>query len=70
MVEVSFGRFPEPEERHYFKRIPTSFKLSDHQVDELIWAGRELLLQSPEYQRLVQQLGGQLPERTPRPVKD
>jgi NTE family protein len=70
MIEVGFGGFPEPADRRHFKRIPTSFKLSDYQVDELIWAGRELLLHSTEYQRLVKYLGGQLPERTARPIKD
>jgi NTE family protein len=70
MVEVSFGRFRNSKDRRYFKRIPTSFKLSDHEVDELIWAGRELLLDSPDYQRLVGHLGGRLPDKTPRPTKD
>jgi len=70
MIEVAFARFPDADDRRYFKHIPTSFKLSDHQVDELIWAGRELLLRSPEYQRLVSHLGGRLPERKPRPVDD
>jgi NTE family protein len=69
-IEVSFDRFPDPDDRRYFMRIPTSFKLSDHQIDELIWAGRELLLRSPEYQRLVSYLDGRLPERSARPVDD
>jgi NTE family protein len=47
MVEVGFARFPDPEDRHYFKHIPTSFKLSDHQVDELIWAGPRLPERTP-----------------------
>jgi NTE family protein len=70
LVEVSFEDFAEEPDRRYFKRIPTSFTLSDHQVDELIWAGRELLLDSTEYQRLVQFMGGKPAERTPRPVDD
>ncbi|MBW2698085.1 MAG: patatin-like phospholipase family protein [Deltaproteobacteria bacterium] len=70
MVDVSFENFPDEQDRRYFKRIPTSFRLRDQQVDELIWAGRELLLNSREYQRLVAFVGGTLPNRTPRPVDD
>ena len=70
LVEVSFENFPEEGDTRYFKRIPTSFKLGDHQVDELIWAGRELLLDSPHYERLVRSVGGKPAERTPRPVDD
>ena len=67
LVDVSFENFPEFDDRRYFKRIPTSFLLNDHQIDELIWAGRELLLTSARYQELVRDLGGTMPARTPRP---
>jgi NTE family protein len=70
LVAVDFEDFAEKANRRYFKRIPTSFNLSDDQVDELIWAGRDLLLASSEYRRLVGFLGGQLPERKPRPDND
>jgi NTE family protein len=70
VVDVDFENLEDKKDRRYFKRIPTSFKLSDHQVDELIWAGRNLLLDSPDYQRLVAHVGGTLPERTPRPKRD
>jgi NTE family protein len=70
LVDVSFENFPDEQDRRYFKRIPTSFKLSDHQVDELIWAGRELLLQSADYKRLVESLGGKPADETPRPTAD
>ena len=70
MVEVSFERLPDAEDRLYFKHIATSFKLSEREVDDLIWVGRDLLLASPEYQRLVRHLGGTLPERAPRPADD
>ena len=67
LVEVSFESFADERDRRYFKRIPTSFTLSDRRVDELIWAGRELLLDSPQYQRLVEHAGGRPAERTTRP---
>jgi NTE family protein len=68
LLDVSFENFPDERDRRYFKRIPTSFKLSDRQVDELIWAGRELLLDSADYKRLVESVGGKPAEKTPRPV--
>jgi NTE family protein len=56
MINVSFDAFENPDERRYFKRIPTSFKLSDRQVDRLREAGRQLLRDSPAFQRLLQEL--------------
>ena len=70
MVEVSFERVPEAEDRSYFEHIATSFKLSEREIDDLIWVGRDLLLASPEYQQLVRHVGGTLPERVPRPADD
>jgi len=55
MINVSFDEFEDPEERRYFKRIPTSFTLSDKQVDRLREAGRQLLRDSPEFQQLLQE---------------
>jgi NTE family protein len=69
LVEVGFENFADEKDRRYFKGIPTSFKLSDAQVDELIWAGRELLLDSRDYELLVQSVGGKPAEKTPRPAK-
>ncbi len=55
-VEVSFDLAPTKEERRYMKRIPTSFALGHKDVDRLIAAGREILLDSPAYRELVEQL--------------
>ncbi len=55
-VEVSFDLAPTEEERSYLKRLPTSFKLSDEQVDHLIAAGRTILRDSPDYQAALQLL--------------
>jgi NTE family protein len=41
----------------FFNRIPTSFKLSDEQVDRLIEAGRELLRNNPDFQKFLSDLG-------------
>ncbi len=60
LMEVSFRGIQEAERRRFFNRVPTSFKLSDEQVDQLIQAGREILRNNPEYRRLVADLGGRV----------
>jgi NTE family protein len=56
-VEVNFSEHPDPEERDYLKRLPTSFVLSGEAVDRLIAAGRLILGNNPEYQRLLREAG-------------
>ena len=57
-VQVGFVDILQPEARRFFNRIPTSFNLSEEQVDRLIEAGHELLRNNPDYQRLLADLGG------------
>jgi NTE family protein len=57
-IQLSFRDVPEPKLRLFFNQVPTSFDLSDEQVDKLIKAGRELLRWNPEFQRLLTELGG------------
>jgi NTE family protein len=57
-VRVEFNDIEHPEERRFFNNIPTSFHLSEEQVNRLIEAGRELLRNNPNYQRLLADLGG------------
>ena len=52
-IEVNFSEHPDPEERVYLKRLPTSFVLTDEAVDHLIDAGRLVLKNNSEYQRLI-----------------
>jgi len=54
MINVSFDGFDDEVERRYFKLIPTSFSLSDEEVDGLRNAGRRLLRASDGFQRLVE----------------
>jgi len=56
-VEVNFSEHPDPEERDYLKRLPTSFVLSNEAVDRLIAAGRLILRNNTEYQRLLGEAG-------------
>ena len=58
---------PELERRHFLNQIPTSFSLTDEQVDSLIAAGGDLLRSHPEFQRLMRDLAAdsQAPEAKP-----
>ena len=57
-VQLGFGDIEQPEARRFFNQIPTSFKLSEEQVNRLIEAGHDLLRNNPDYQRLLVDLGG------------
>lgn len=46
----------DPQQRHFLNQAPTSFSLTDEQVDGLIAAGGELLRSHPEFQRLLRDL--------------
>jgi len=52
-VEVNFSEIDDESERDYLKKLPTSFVLSDEAVDRLIVAGRTVLRNNSEFQRLV-----------------
>jgi NTE family protein len=58
-IEVNFSEYPDPQERDYLKRLPTSFVLTDEAVDRLIAAGRLILRNNTEYQRLLSEAGSQ-----------
>jgi len=57
-IKVGFRDFAQPEQLQFFNQVPTSFSLTDEQVDKLIAAGRELLRSNPEYQRFVAGVNG------------
>ena len=56
MVYVGFDELEDEEERQFLKWLPTSFVLTDREVDRLRAAGRRLLRESPEFQQLLQAL--------------
>lgn len=58
-IQVGFRDIRQPEQLRFFNQVPTSFSLTDEQVDKLIAAGRELLRSNPDYQRFVAGLGGE-----------
>lgn len=55
-VHVGINRVDKPELLHFFNRVPTSFSLTNEQVDALIAAGRQLLHQDPDFRRLLADL--------------
>lgn len=56
LIEVSVEDIQPLEARDFFNKIPTSFSLDDEQVDRLIEAGRKLLRNHPEFQKLLADL--------------
>jgi NTE family protein len=56
LVQVRFDALDDEAERHYFKRLPTSFALKPEEVDKLRDAARRILTQSKEFQRLLRDL--------------
>lgn len=64
-IRLSFESVPDGPLRRFLNEIPTSFALSDEQVDRLIATGRTLLRENPDFQRLVRSLGGAVPAPPP-----
>jgi NTE family protein len=56
VVEVSFEHVRDPKERAYLEQLPTSFSLSDEQVDRLIEAARTVLRGSGQFQAVLEEL--------------
>jgi len=57
-IRVGFRDIQQPKQIKFFNQVPTSFSLSDEQVDKLIAAGRELLRANADYRRFLAGLGG------------
>ena len=53
LVRIDFNSIPQQERRLFFNQIPVSLTLSQQEVNELIRAGRELLLDNAVFQRFV-----------------
>ncbi len=55
-IKLDFQSIGDKQYRRTFNNMATSFSLPDDEVDQLIEAGRQLLLQSPAYQELLQMI--------------
>ena len=55
-IQVDFKDIQDSGLRKYFDQVPTSFSLTNEQVDKLIEIGRQLLRNNPEFRRLLRDL--------------
>lgn len=53
-IDVSFDSITDPQERRYFMELPTSFVLSNEEVDKLRALAGRLLREAPGYRDLIQ----------------
>lgn len=60
LIQLSFSDVPDSEGRRFFQTLPTSFSLTNEQVDKLIAVGGQLLRSNPDFRRfMAQQTEGQ-----------
>jgi NTE family protein len=57
VVDVSFQALEDRKELEYLNNLPTSWALPDAAVDRLRAAARKIILASPEFQRLLKDVG-------------
>jgi NTE family protein len=60
MIHLNFAALPDKAERDYFYTIPTTLSLPQKQVDRLRDVAARLLYASPDFQRLVADMGGRV----------
>ena len=71
-IDVSFPRIKDPKELAFLNSQPTSFVLTPEAVDHLRAAAGAIIQDSPEFKRLVKDVGGRIvvyPEAIPAPAK-
>ena len=70
-IDVSFADLEDKAEFDYLNDLPTSFALPDEAVDRLRAAAGRIILESPEFQRLLKDVGvklvAPLPVASPKP---
>jgi NTE family protein len=59
-IDVSFQALEDPAEFEYLNNLPTSFVLSEEAVDRLRAAAGKIIIDSPEFQRLVHDTGARV----------
>ena len=62
-IDVSFAALDDLQERQYLNQLPTSFSLDAKDVDRLRAAADKILLSSPEFQRLIKDIGATITTR-------
>ena len=56
-IQVDFDSIDDPAQRAWFKNLPTNFQLPRETIDKLVAVGRDLLLEDPEFKRLMKEIG-------------
>jgi len=56
LIEINFDGVQNDEQRTFLNQIPTSLSLTPEQAEALTQAGRQLLLENPEFQRLLEDI--------------
>jgi NTE family protein len=56
-IEVSFEDIEQPQLKLFLNKVPTSFSLTDEQVDKLTNSARALLRKDPVFQKLLSDFG-------------
>lgn len=59
-IDVSFDQLTDKEELAYLNELPTSFSLPPEAVDRLRAAAGKIVLSSPEFQRLLKDVGARI----------
>jgi NTE family protein len=59
-IDVSFAALPDAKERAFLNQQPTSFVLTPEAVDRLRAAAGTIIMASPEFQRLLRDVGAQV----------
>ena len=59
-IDVSFAALPDAKEREYLNQQPTSFFLPPEAVDRLRAAAGKIIVASPEFQRLLKDVGARV----------
>jgi NTE family protein len=59
-IDVSFPALKDKAELEYLNQLPTSFVLSAEAVDRLRAAAGKIIMDSPEFQRLLKELGAKI----------
>lgn len=67
-IDVSFSALKDKAERAYLNQLSTSFVLTDEEVDRVRAAAAKIILESPEFQRLLNDVGARIVESAQPPA--
>jgi NTE family protein len=65
-IDVSFAALKDKAEIEYLNQLPTSFYLPDEAVDRLRAAAGKAIMASPDFQRLLKDMGTRIVDAPPR----